>query len=121
MKDEMPDRFDPIETISDLDRLFEESAQRVVILFNHDPWCPISKRAFREMTRLEHDAAMVDVSRAHDVTAAIAQRTGVRHESPQVIVLHDGREIWNASHFAITADAVDRAAGLTEPTATPDD
>lgn len=106
----MPDRYETIETIADLDRLFERSTHGVVILFNHDPWCPISARAFREMARVEHDAAIVDVSRARDVTAAIAERTGVRHESPQVLVLHGGRETWNASHFAITAAAVEEAA-----------
>jgi bacillithiol system protein YtxJ len=29
-----------------------------------------------------------------------------RHESPQVIVLRQGRAIWSASHDAITAQAV---------------
>ena len=106
----MPDTYDRVGTIADLDRLFRESEQRVVVLFNHDPWCPISGRAFREISRMERDVAIVDVSRARDVTAAIAKRTGVRHESPQVIVLQGGREVWNASHFAITAEAVDQAA-----------
>lgn len=106
----MPDTYRRVETIADLDRLFRESDERVVVLFNHDPWCPISGRAFREMSKVECNVAIVDVSRARDVTAEIAQRTGVRHESPQVLVLHGGREVWNASHFAISAEAVDQVA-----------
>lgn len=110
----MSTTFQTIHTIADLDQFISESSHRVMILFSHDPWCPVSARAFKEMSRLEEEAAIVDVSRARDVTAAIAERTGVRHESPQVIVLHDGREIWNASHFAITAEAVRQAAAQVE-------
>lgn len=106
----MPQQYEQINTIDDLERVMTESTHRVVILFNHDPWCPISGRAFKEMARVDHDAALVDVSRARDVTAAIAERTGVRHESPQVLVLFEGREVWNASHFAITTQAVEDAA-----------
>jgi bacillithiol system protein YtxJ len=39
----------------------------------------------------------------------IASRFGVRHESPQAIVLRDGRPYWNASHWAITTDALSKA------------
>jgi bacillithiol system protein YtxJ len=35
-----------------------------------------------------------------------AARLGVRHETPQAILLRDGRPVWNASHFRITADAL---------------
>ncbi len=113
-RDEMPNTYTRIETTADLDRLLEESEQRVVILFNHDPWCPVSGRASREMSLVQRDIVIVDVSRARDVTAAISQRTGVRHESPQVIVLYGGRQLWNASHFGITAGAVEEAAAMAE-------
>ncbi len=68
------------------------------------------------MALLGGDVPLVDVRRAHDVSDEIARRTGVRHESPQVIVLRDGRAVWSASHGAITAGAV-RAAGdrATDP------
>ena len=38
-----------------------------------------------------------------------AERFGIRHETPQAILLKDGRPVWNASHFRITADALTRA------------
>ncbi len=117
----MPDRFESIETLADLDRLFEESVTRVVVLYNHDPWCPISARAFREMARVTHDVAIVDVSREREITAAIAERTGVRHESPQVILLRHGSTTWHASHFAITAEAVHQAVVEADSAATPAD
>ena len=40
-----------------------------------------------------------------------ATRLGVRHETPQAIVLRDGKPVWKASHFRITADALTQALG----------
>jgi bacillithiol system protein YtxJ len=48
----------------------------------------------------------VNVSRDRAVSRAIEARTGVRHESPQALVLRGGQAVWDASHFAITAEAV---------------
>jgi bacillithiol system protein YtxJ len=35
--------------------------------------------------------------------------TGIRHETPQVIVFKDGKAVWNASHFDVKAGAVLKA------------
>jgi bacillithiol system protein YtxJ len=105
--------FAPLETVNDFDRLLERSHEAPAVLFLHDQWCPISANAYREMTALEQGAiektVLIDVTRAKDLTRAIEERTGVRHESPQVLVLRDGKAAWNASHFAITARAVSGA------------
>jgi len=50
------------------------------------------------MMRLEADSPLSDVRRAHALSRAVAERTGVRHESPQVIVPRRGRAGWSASH-----------------------
>jgi bacillithiol system protein YtxJ len=39
----------------------------------------------------------------------VAVTTGVRHQSPQAILLRDGRAVWNGSHGGITAEALERA------------
>ena len=38
-----------------------------------------------------------------------AARLGVRHETPQAILLRDGRPVWSASHFRITKQQLDAA------------
>ena len=102
-------RFVPVADLPALDDLLPRAG--VVTLFLHDPGCGISRRAHAEMTRLGGEVALVDVRWGRDLSRAIAARTGVRHESPQVIVLRDGRAVWDASHWEITAGAVARAAG----------
>jgi bacillithiol system protein YtxJ len=37
-----------------------------------------------------------------------ARRFGIRHQTPQAILLRDGRPVWNASHFRITAAQLDQ-------------
>ena len=108
-------RFVSVPDLAALDDLLSRAG--LVVLFLHAPHCSISVRAYREVTRLGGEVALVDVARDHDVKWAIAERTGVRHESPQVIVLHGGRVIWSASQGAITATAVElaRAAAGSVP------
>lgn len=112
----MDEHFTPITTTESLDALFASSEQHPVILFKHDPYCPISARAYREMERVEGAIALVDVEHDKAIASAITKRTGVRHESPQVIVVKDGQPIWSASQFNIKTDAVSQAA-QTETTA----
>ena len=105
----MTTRFTPVADHAALDRLLTTAG--TAVLFLHDEGCPTSHRAHGEMTRLGGEVALIDVRRQRHLTRAIAGLTGVRHESPQVIVLRDGRAAWAASHRAITAEAVARAVG----------
>jgi bacillithiol system protein YtxJ len=51
-------------------------------------------------------AYLVDVRAERPLSQQIAARTGVRHESPQVIILRHGAAVWSASHDEITAGAI---------------
>jgi bacillithiol system protein YtxJ len=41
----------------------------------------------------------------------VSERLGIRHETPQAILLRDGKVIWNGSHFRITASQLDQLLG----------
>jgi monothiol bacilliredoxin len=53
--------------------------------------------------------AMVTVQTHRALSNAIAQKLGVRHETPQALLVKNGRVVWSASHFRVTAAAVDDA------------
>ena len=101
--------FEPVVDVAAFDALLGQSAATPVVLFNHDRFCPLSLHAARALGSLAGPIAVIDVTRQHDLKRAVAARTGVAHESPQVIVGRDGRVAWSAAHFAITADAVAQA------------
>ncbi|HEX8097667.1 MAG TPA: bacillithiol system redox-active protein YtxJ, partial [Pyrinomonadaceae bacterium] len=76
-----------------LERLVESSNSGPVIIFKHSVTCPISAHAYREMSQMGGEVALVVVQKARDVSSAVEERTGVRHESPQAIVLRNGRAV----------------------------
>ena len=53
--------------------------------------------------------ALLDVRGNSALAREVERRAGVRHESPQLIVLVDGRVAWHASHGRVTAKAVREA------------
>jgi bacillithiol system protein YtxJ len=96
-----------------LDDLMGQSAEEPIILFKHSDTCGISARAYREMTKLEKRVALVTVQKARLLSNEIESRFGLPHETPQVLIVRDGKLAWSASHFRITADAVNRAVEET--------
>ena len=51
----------------------------------------------------------IQVVRERQLAQAVAQRTGIRHESPQAILFVERRAVWNASHMAISFAALEEA------------
>jgi len=89
--------------------LTDRSNERPVVIFKHSLTCPISAAAYQQMAEFEGEIALVEVQRARELSDEIEQRLSLAHESPQAIVLHHGKVVWNASHFKITAEAVAEA------------
>jgi bacillithiol system protein YtxJ len=105
-----------LRNMTDLDQLLEESAGRPVLLFKHSYSCGTSAEALDELIahldeqrRYDTDYAVVTVQTHRDISNAVSARLGVRHETPQALLIRDRRVVWSASHFRVTADAVARA------------
>jgi bacillithiol system protein YtxJ len=89
--------------------LVSQSGNAAVVVFKHSTTCPISAAAYDEMSRFEGDVALVEVQSARSLSNEIEQRTGIGHESPQVLVLRNGKVVWDASHWKVKAEAVQQA------------
>jgi bacillithiol system protein YtxJ len=105
----MGNQFTQITDAASLEQLLAHSHDAPVILFKHSSTCPISSAAYQQMSQVEAEVSLVVVQRARDVSNEIETRTGIPHASPQAIVLRNGQAVWNASHFDITASAVEQA------------
>ena len=103
------EHFVPVADRADLDRLFAESVEQPVVLFKHDFACHISANAYRELAAVPGEVPLIDVGRQKGLADEVASLTGIEHESPQVIVLRDGRPVYAASHWDITGEKVARA------------
>ena len=107
----------PLSDIAALEAAIAESLERPVLLFKHSRTCGISCEAFDELqmhlSMAPYEAAykLITVQSHRRVSDEASSRLGVRHETPQAILIKDGRVVWNASHFSITADALHRNIG----------
>jgi thioredoxin 1 len=106
----------PLQDLASLDAAIDESRQRPVLLFKHSRHCGTSFEALDELhTHIEGakpgSAAykVITVQTHRPVSDAVSQRFGIRHETPQAILLRHGKVVWNASHFRITASQLDHA------------
>lgn len=105
----MKNQFTPISDSRELGSLFALSHERPVVLFKHSLTCPISSAAYEEMADFEGDVSLIVVQRAREVSREVEQLTGIRHESPQAIILRNGKPVWNASHWKIKRLVVEEA------------
>lgn len=106
--------FLPLTNPEQLDAAVAESFQRPVILFKHSYTCGTSAEAHEELTSVLETGAMgawylVDVRAARPVSQLIAERFGIRHESPQLLLLVAGQVRWSGSHYRVTGPAVQAA------------
>jgi bacillithiol system protein YtxJ len=103
--------FIELNSVEKLEELFTQSNEKPVTLFKHSLTCPISAGVYEEVSGVESDVNIVIMQKSRDVSNEIVQKTGIRHESPQAIVLKDGKVVYHASHYDITAEDVKNFVG----------
>jgi monothiol bacilliredoxin len=102
-----------INSTGDVDQALKQDG---AMIFKYSQTCPISANARREVERyLEEspDAPVyhLDVHLAASASAYVAEKTGITHESPQVILMRGGKPTWHATHFDVSAEALRAQAG----------
>ncbi|MTB49844.1 bacillithiol system redox-active protein YtxJ [Lewinella sp. W8] len=102
----------PITSLEDVETIIDRSRVTPCLIFKHSTTCPISsiakKRLEMEWDFGEEDleAYYLDLHRFRSVSNHIADHFGVEHESPQVLVIREGKATHDASHLSIRANAL---------------
>lgn len=109
--------FRSLGTDADWSDALSESEEQPVLLFKHSNACPVSGQAQEEMKEIV-DAETLPVYRVvvqenRSVSDEIEETLGVRHETPQVILLHNRTAMFDTSHFDVTATNVREAISAT--------
>ena len=113
----MPYGLIELVTLEQLDAAMALSATQPILIYKHSLTCGTSGVAYEEVVDLVEgsmppgSAYIVKVQTARNVSRAIEERTGIRHESPQALLVVDSRVVWHASHFRVTARAISTALG----------
>ncbi|MBT8478386.1 MAG: bacillithiol system redox-active protein YtxJ [Gemmatimonadetes bacterium] len=108
---------DDIRAVETEEALDEVLSLPRAMLYKHSTRCGTSVRALLEVERFARTNADVpvygiDVNRQREISRQAASRLEVEHESPQIILTRQGKQIWSASHYRITAEAL--AAAIAE-------
>ncbi|MCL1674904.1 bacillithiol system redox-active protein YtxJ [Elizabethkingia meningoseptica] len=100
-----------IESEAELKQAIEESYHHKVAIFKHSTRCFISKMVLknfetglRNSTLSDYKFYYLDLLQFKPLSNKISEDLMIRHESPQIIVLEDGKAIYNASHENINTD-----------------
>lgn len=111
----------PLTTPEQFEEILASSYSRPVIVFKHSFTCGTSAQAHEDLADYlstqgpfgDAEWYLVDV-RAQALARLLADRLGIRHESPQILLIVSGQVRWHASHYRVTGAAIHAAlAGLT--------
>lgn len=97
----MPANFVKIESLEQLDALFESSFTKPVALLKHSNTCGISSHVLEMAAEADGTINVVVIQENREISNEIATRTGHRHQSPQAFVIKDGKAIYHATHYGI--------------------
>ena len=104
-----------LESEDAVEEVFAASGGRIQLILKHSQSCAVSFFAKQNLDSVpleqwpEMDRSMVEVVRFRPISQYIAQKTSVRHESPQVLVIANGEVIFHASHSEVNKVNIQQA------------
>ncbi len=103
----------------DWTRMLRSSRTEPVLIFKHSTRCDISSHALSEVgdflsRHQDVPFGIVDVVQDRSLSDEIANHTGIRHESPQLIAIANELPIFHASHWSINVNELERLLADSE-------
>lgn len=102
------------DTLEEVDNILQNSTKPQVI-YKHSYSCAVSMFAKSSLENGldslegEADFHLVDVVSQRKLSNHIAETTGIRHESPQIILMHKGKPFWSDSHGGVRINTLREA------------
>lgn len=95
--------------LKQLNEIQEVSNQKPVIIFKHSTTCSISRMALKNFEREyslqdKVDAYFLDLLNFRAISNEIASRFEVVHQSPQLLLIKNGKSVYDVSHDSIDAE-----------------
>ena len=103
-------KFYTLDKMEQFDEIDEISQTKPVVLFKHSTRCSISRMALKQFDaefnypEEKIDWYLLDLLNHRDLSNEIASRYNVMHQSPQIVVIRNGKAVFNESHDSISAE-----------------
>lgn len=97
-----------INSLEELDQAIESTEDKPGLFFKHSTRCSISSMAlnsFESKWQPTDSCTLyyIDLIAHRDVSNALSEKSAINHQSPQAILLHHKKSIYDASHNGISA------------------
>lgn len=98
-----------LKAAQDLEKIQEISESETVLIFKHSTRCSISSTALNRLERSWKEGEMknvkpyfVDLIADRPISNQVSDTFNIPHESPQILLIKNGKCIYHASHLAIS-------------------
>lgn len=101
-----------LSSLEELEALEKTSYDRPVLIYKHSTRCGISSMTLSRLEREwtedlnQFDCYFLNLIAHRSISNEVAERFKIYHESPQVILIRDGKAVYQASHMQISAQAL---------------
>jgi bacillithiol system protein YtxJ len=106
-------KWTELTALEQLEEIKKESADKPVLIFKHSTRCNISRTTLDRLERKWNDQEMskikpyyLDLISNRPISNSVAQQFDVEHQSPQILVIENGKSVLNLSHFEIEYDQI---------------
>lgn len=105
-------RWEYLRDVNTFNQLVHESTEKPLVIFKHSTRCPISSMALDRFNdaaseiAAESNLVMIDVIDDRPTSLHVADALGVMHQSPQVLVVHNEKSVYDNSHNGIQGKTV---------------
>jgi bacillithiol system protein YtxJ len=113
--DTLPSGWKELAQEEQIEQIIADSHRKPVAIFKHSIRCGTSAMAKYQLeagwdfNSDELDFYYLDLIRNRPASNRVAETLGVRHQSPQVILIHKGQPVYNDSHHMISIEALKKA------------
>ena len=98
----------PLKDLGQLNEIMILSNEKPMLIFKHSTRCSISRMALKQFenefdSENKVDAYFLDLLEYRDISNEIASRFNVYHQSPQLLLIKEGKSVYDVSHSDIDA------------------
>jgi len=104
-------KWNELSSVGQLDEIDKISSSQPVAIFKHSTRCSISAASLNRLERKwdinkagDIQPYYLDLIANREISNAVAERYGIDHQSPQLLLIQQGRCTYNNSHFGIAFD-----------------
>jgi len=101
-----------LEELSQLDEIIEASNEMPQLLYKHSTRCGVSSMVRKQLDGAwAHEGKIIpwhlDLISFRSISNEIADRFGIQHQSPQIIILVNGQAVMHVSHSPLSSQDLD--------------